>query len=235
MLQNKYLISIIWFSLATLCIVFTMMVLKEPHIIPFKEPPYEQMQRSTVKVTILNDEGFVVSRGSGIHTEHGIITAGHMTRQGEQADVEYYDGTVIKNQPIKKTEFKRDRKKVPTKDLGLINTTHISKPKADLNCDVQNNIQDEVYVVGIPQGMTWTVTQGNIVSTLTRPGQQSNRWVQIDALFSRGSSGGPVFDKSGHVIGIVSNFDTINTSKYSYKSGFGFAVSSSRVCDFVGI
>jgi hypothetical protein len=58
-------------------------------------------------------------------------------------------------------------------------------------------VGDVVYVVGNPQGLEGTFSQG-IVSAL-----RGNSFVQITAPISHGSSGGPVLNARGEVIGVA--------------------------------
>lgn len=59
-------------------------------------------------------------------------------------------------------------------------------------------ITDEVFAFGNPEGLEGTVSKG-IVSSLRR----LNGLIQIDAAISPGSSGGPVTNKKGEVVGVV--------------------------------
>lgn len=83
-------------------------------------------------------------------------------------------------------------------------------------------VGEDIVAVGNPLGeLTNTLTRG-VVSALNRliniDGTPINMF-QIDAAVNSGNSGGPVFDSTGRVIGIV-------TAKYSDSSveGLGFAI-----------
>jgi len=60
-------------------------------------------------------------------------------------------------------------------------------------------VGDTVYVVGNPEGLEGTFSEG-IVSALR------NDYIQITAPISHGSSGGPVMDRYGKVIGVATAF-----------------------------
>jgi hypothetical protein len=62
-------------------------------------------------------------------------------------------------------------------------------------------IGDTVYVVGNPEGLEGTFSQG-IISAL-----RGNDYIQITAPISPGSSGGPVVNQYGEVIGIATSFN----------------------------
>lgn len=61
-------------------------------------------------------------------------------------------------------------------------------------------VGDPVMVIGNALGfLDWTATAG-IVSGLDRA---DHGWIQSDATVNPGCSGGPVFDRYGHIIGLV--------------------------------
>ena len=60
-------------------------------------------------------------------------------------------------------------------------------------------VGDSIYVVGNPQGLEGTFSQG-IVSSIREVG--SDKLLQITAPISPGSSGGPVLNEKGEVIGV---------------------------------
>lgn len=61
-------------------------------------------------------------------------------------------------------------------------------------------IGDEVYVVGNPEGLVGTFSQG-IISAF-----RGTDYIQITAPISPGSSGGPVINRYGEVIGVATSF-----------------------------
>lgn len=86
---------------------------------------------------------------------------------------------------------------------------------------------DIVLAVGSPFGLDQTVTSG-IISNSNRSamigGQQFNSLIQTDAAINRGSSGGPLVNIRGEIIGI-------NTAIYSLSgdfTGVGFAIPINR-------
>jgi len=82
-------------------------------------------------------------------------------------------------------------------------------------------VGDSVFAVGSPFGLGNTVTAG-IVSARSRDigeGPYDN-FLQVDAAINSGNSGGPLFDGSGHVVGM-------NTAIFSPSGGnvgIGFAI-----------
>lgn len=59
---------------------------------------------------------------------------------------------------------------------------------------------DRVVAIGSPEGFENTLSDG-LVSGLRE--SEGLRWIQFSAPISPGSSGGPLFDATGHVVGLV--------------------------------
>jgi S1-C subfamily serine protease len=78
---------------------------------------------------------------------------------------------------------------------GLGKRSHLSIGDQD-----EIGVGDQIYVVGNPEGLEGTFSQGNI-SGIRR--MKGIGYLQISAPVSHGSSGGPVLNKSGGVIGVV--------------------------------
>jgi len=83
-------------------------------------------------------------------------------------------------------------------------------------------VGDPIIVVGSPLGLDGTVSTG-IVSGLRNEGQQ--RFVQFSAPISPGSSGGPVVNARGEVIG-VTEMKAFETG----AEGLSFAIPIDQVC-----
>lgn len=86
-------------------------------------------------------------------------------------------------------------------DLALIEVEKGSALSLSLGNMNQVAIGDTVYAVGNPEALEGTFSSG-IVSALRRYEQRTSR-IQITAPISSGSSGGPLLDAYGRVIGIV--------------------------------
>jgi V8-like Glu-specific endopeptidase len=64
------------------------------------------------------------------------------------------------------------------------------------------NIGDKVYVIGSPAGLENSISDG-IISSLRNFKGKGEKYIQFTAPISPGSSGAPVFNKDGEVIGIA--------------------------------
>ena len=88
-------------------------------------------------------------------------------------------------------------------------------------------VGDDAYVVGNPFGLYSSMSAGVISGfnrTFKPPGasQAIEGLIQVDAAVNPGNSGGPLLNRSGHVVGIVTGI--INPTEDSFFVGIGFAV-----------
>lgn len=62
---------------------------------------------------------------------------------------------------------------------------------------------EKVYSVGMPIGLSWVMFEGNVARVNHYGGKRvGNYWINI--MLAPGSSGGPVMDHHGHLIGLTS-------------------------------
>ncbi|MHC4674718.1 MAG: S1C family serine protease [Planctomycetota bacterium] len=84
-------------------------------------------------------------------------------------------------------------------DLALLKVNGIKAPIMTLGDSDKLEIGDEVYAIGNPKGLEGTLSCGIISGLRTI---KTEKLLQITAPISPGSSGGPVLDSKGMVIGI---------------------------------
>jgi serine protease Do len=89
--------------------------------------------------------------------------------------------------------------------------------KADFGEDPQ--VGEDIYMIGHPQGMVWTVSKGIISHDRRFVETPWQRMIQTDALLMPGNSGGPLFNENGNIVGIntiiVPSADGTNTQAWS--------------------
>jgi serine protease Do len=83
---------------------------------------------------------------------------------------------------------------------------------------------DDIYAIGAPKGMAYTLTKGGISAKERVIGNQS--YIQIDAAINVGNSGGPLLNDEGKVLGV-------NTMKMSDSEGIGLAIPITSVCKYL--
>jgi S1-C subfamily serine protease len=78
----------------------------------------------------------------------------------------------------------------------------------------------EVYAIGHPMGMTWTISKGIISSNQRYARHPYIKVLQTDAAINKGNSGGPLMNMRGELIGI----NTLIISRISENAGVGLAI-----------
>lgn len=109
-------------------------------------------------------------------------------------------------------------------DLVVLKISHGDSPALPLGDSDAVQVGDSVYAVGNPQGLEGTFSQG-IVSSIREVG--TDTLLQITAPISPGSSGGPVLNAKGEVIGV---------SVATFKGGqnLNFAIPSNYLKTLLG-
>lgn len=85
-------------------------------------------------------------------------------------------------------------------------------------------VGDEVYAIGAPNSMAYTLTKG-VVSSKDRE-VNSQSYIQTDAAINSGNSGGPLMNETGQVIGV-------NSYKMSDSEGIGLAIPIESVVSYL--
>ena len=81
----------------------------------------------------------------------------------------------------------------------------------------------DVFAVGHPFGMVWSVSKGIISSTDRNVRSPYVRFIQTDVAINQGNSGGPLVNTAGNVVGV--NSMIINPSPIQPKTHIGMALS----------
>lgn len=92
------------------------------------------------------------------------------------------------------------------------------------------DVGQDVLVVGHPQAEYWTVTTG-IISRLPWSMAYFCHTIETDAIINPGTSGGPMFNTDGEVIGVVSAM-LVNMLG---KTGIGIAIPIGEIHHFIKV
>jgi len=158
--------------------------------------------------------------GSGvlIAADGKVMTAAHLVQTADEIAALFQGGELIKARIISSD---------PAADIALLQLEKVPSGVeiATLGDSDAIEIGDEVFVVGAPLGLGHTLSVGHI-SARHKPntmyGATRAEFFQTDAAINVGNSGGPMFNMSGEVIGIVSHI----LSKSGGSEGLGFVVTS---------
>ncbi|MFC1464092.1 MAG: S1C family serine protease [Candidatus Brachytrichaceae bacterium NZ_4S206] len=160
--------------------------------------------------------------GSGVvvNDQGLILTSLHVVEDAEEIRLTFADGTeayawVIAEQPENDIAVLQ-----PSQLPGVLAPAPLGNPSA-------LRVGDEAFVIGNPLGLYGSLSAG-VISGLKRSftppgrGQRMENLIQFDAAVNPGSSGGPLLNRYGQVVGIVTGL--ANPSGQEAFSGIGFAV-----------
>ena len=154
--------------------------------------------------------------GSGFAVgENCIVTNAHVIDNRNDIKIETYDG-----HEYTASLFGIDE----SEDLAALVIEEVVFPHLKMADLSAMKIGDDIYTIGAPKGMAYTLTKGT-VSAKSRIVRYKS-YIQIDAAINEGNSGGPLLNDNGEVLGM-------NTLKMSDSEGIGLAIPVSRVCDFL--
>lgn len=171
---------------------------------------YEKINPAIVAIDAKIKNG--TSSGSGcIITSKGLIlTSSHVILGSDDITVTTSDGHEYRAEVVQKTGI--------DKDLTLLKI-FCDKPLKTITMGNSASVKvgQKVLAIGNPFGFNGTLTQG-IVSRIDK---KRNK-IQTDAAINPGSSGGPLLNTNGEVIGI--NQAIYNPDNNTSNIGIGFAI-----------
>ncbi len=160
--------------------------------------------------------------GSGVIVDGfgDILTSLHVIQGADLITVTFADGTESEAQIVSE---------MPELDLAVIQAldTPLVVVPAVLGNPGNMRVGDEAYVVGNPFGLYGSMSSGVIsgfdrVFSVPNSNLQIPGMIQFDAAANPGNSGGPLLNRAGHVIGIVTGI--ANPTEGIFFVGIGFAV-----------
>ena len=148
---------------------------------------------STVLLVIEDANGQPLSLGSGFFVRAGEIASNlHVVEGGARGYAKLVgQNTNYELEGITAVDTKRD--------LVVLKISAANSPVLPLGNSDAVQVGESVYAVGNPHGLEGTFSQG-IVSSIREVG--TDKLLQITAPISPGSSGGPVLNARGEVIGV---------------------------------
>lgn len=202
-------------------------------------PNFLLMQSQTIRITYTNPEyGNVISVCSGVYLGNGeVLTAGHcgkITKNNPNAVAHVTtsrDDTPIYAETVRVDMERNKESRMWSSDLALLRLERDLKgvSPARISCD-EPELGKTLYAVGMPWGLNWTITKGTVTTRLPRNGLDFADWIQLDMTIIGGNSGGPVFDRDGNVVGLISHILAI---RGIIPTGHSYAASATKMCDFL--
>ena len=191
---------------------------------PFSTQVYQIIQPSLVWIEAGdgNAQGQQTALGTGVIVDRfgTILTSLHVVDNSPNIRLTFADGTQSRA-VIASAQ--------PEKDIAVLQAEQM--PQMFLPATLGNagamQVGDEAYVVGNPFGLYGSMSAG-VISGFNRTFQPEGTsqaiegLIQVDAAVNPGNSGGPLLNRYGHVVGIITGI--VNPTDESFFIGIGFAV-----------
>jgi S1-C subfamily serine protease len=195
---------------------------------------YEAVNRSVVNINsksarsglILEVQAEGAGSGAVLDTNGNVLTNYHVVQGAKEIQATLFNGKTYEA-----TVVGAD----PLNDLAVIRIEAAADELFPVTLGDSRNLRVgmKVYALGNPFGLERTLTTG-IISSLNRSLQIHGNWtiksiIQIDAAINPGSSGGPLLDSHGRLIGI----NTAIATTSGQSAGVGFAIPSALIARVV--
>ena len=191
---------------------------------------YRHVNASTVVIRArgqeVTDKGVSQFReiGSGvlISPDGKIATAAHVVHVMQEVVVEFLGADPVPAHVIASE---------PRADISIIQASVVPRDAvvAKLSDSDRVLVGDPVFIVGAPYGLSHSLSAGIISARWDAgsvvPDFPLAEFFQTDAVINTGNSGGPMFSRTGELIGIVSH----NITQSGGSEGLGFVVTANTV------
>ena len=171
---------------------------------PYKDPDTNPLHTGSCSGVVVNEVGHILTNFHCIFKQIYIKVVYY-----DLTDWQSYDVEVIGTDPLA--------------DLALLKV--LGKKEKIPYLKFASNIENlpegsEVFALGHPMGMIWTVTKGIVSSNARYSKHPYIKSLQTDAAINKGNSGGPLMNMKGEIVGI----NTLMLSKVNQNAGIGLAV-----------
>lgn len=165
---------------------------------PTKTPTVSDIyQQVAPSVTIIRTAKGALGTGVIAADDGTVLTADHVVEDGSAITVVFADGT-------------RSTAKVasadPKSDIATLTPATLPEPIVPVTLGGAAQVGGPVVAIGNPLGLTYSTSSG-VISGLNRTAKTNegrfSGLIQFDASVNPGSSGGPLLDAAGNLIGIV--------------------------------
>jgi putative serine protease PepD len=200
---------------------------------PLMSEVYAKIAPAVVQIKAMSADGTLVTSGSGVVIDDAgdILTALHVVQDAARVSVVFADGTESGAVIISS---------IAASDIAALrpSNTPAQLTPATLGNPSRLRIGDDAIVVGNPFNLSRSLSTG-VISGLDRSVQVPNQnrsltgLIQFDAAVNPGSSGGPLVNRDGEVVGIVTGL--VNPTGQPVFSGVGFAVTIDTAAGALGV
>ena len=173
-------------------------------------------QRVGPSVAVVRTARGALGTGVIVAADGTVLTANHVIADRSAINLVFADGT-----KSTATVASADRKH----DVATLAPATLPQPVVPATLGGSAEVGGEVVAIGNPLGLAYSVSSGVVSAvgrTATTNGGRFSGLIQFDASVNPGSSGGPLLDAEGNVIGIV--LSIADPGRDDAFAGIAFAV-----------
>jgi Trypsin-like peptidase domain len=154
---------------------------------------YQNAKKSVVLIVVYDSMGIPSSLGSGFYFEKNKIATNYHVIENASKIVFKHIGSKTFHPVAKISSYSKSL------DLAILSVKKAGNPLT-IRSNSNVNIGEKIIAIGNPRGLEGSVSEGIISATR---GDGNLKYFQITTPISPGSSGGPLFDENGNVIGVT--------------------------------
>ena len=179
---------------------------------------YEEVVGSTVTIHSFHGDT-PIGDGSGfiLYPGEAIVTNEHVIRGASRLVVRHHGGATAEVTVVRNVDANRDIALLPFSSDRLDSHGLVLAPNFP-------KVGETVYAIGAPHGLEFTFTRG-IVSQVRQGFLSFGTVIQTDVSISPGSSGGPLVNGAGQVVGI----NTLGSKSSAEAHNLNFAIAMSEI------
>lgn len=162
------------------------------------EELFAKASPAVVRIIVRDKDFKAIARGSGffISADGLVVTNYHVIKDAEFATVQLSNNATLFVDGVAAVD--------PKADLAILKVNGENLPYLIISKEHTPKIGAKVYAIGNPKGLTNTLSEG-IISGLRKINEGLTR-IQTTAPISPGSSGGPLLNAKGEVLGVTTAY-----------------------------
>jgi hypothetical protein len=159
---------------------------------------YDRSHSAVVVVIVVDKNSNPIGQGSGFIVDRNlVVTNHHVIEDAEGAVVFFADGSSGVVEGIAADS--------PARDLAILKVKTGTRSFLKLGDELALKPGDAVYAIGAPRGLELSITNGILSAFRDMEGKFV---LQTTAAIAPGSSGGPLLDSKGRVVGVTTSLRT---------------------------
>lgn len=187
-----------WYKIRTAIVLYTLSLLLLAHInVQAQERKSEEIYQETIQsiatLIVEKTDGSLGIGNAFMGVKDGLaVTAWHVVKDAKRVQAKFSNGEEFEVSGLVDKDEKRD--------VAIIKIKVFGRPSLATN-PADPPIGSKSYIIGAPKGLEFAISEGLVSQIQTIDGI---KYYQFSCPASPGSSGGPLVNAKGEVIGVVS-------------------------------